>query len=349
VKAEGTSRHPIRVLVVASSPRAHEQIPRILEVEGDIVVQGHSSTSASAVRSTVDLRPDVVILDLDLPSGGGLHAIEQIMSRAPTPILVLSESMGDRQSPSVVESLVAGALDALPTPDKWTPRLETQLRRTVRIIHGVPVIRRKRASRGRAAAGSPMPTPATPPRVVGIGASTGGPSALALVLSGLSGSTASVLVVQHLHADFTSGLVDWMSRASALPVALAVHGERIRSGRIYVAPGGVHLRLAASARLALDPVPATIHRPSVDELFFSLAEQAGPAAIGVLMTGMGDDGAKGLLAIQEAGGRTLAQDEASSAVFGMPAAARRIGAVAEMLPPAELARAIMSSTRELVR
>jgi two-component system chemotaxis response regulator CheB len=126
-----------------------------------------------------------------------------------------------------------------------------------------------------------------------------------------------------------------------------VHGQRARGGRVYFAPGGVHLRLGPAAQLELSPTPASLHRPSADELFLSVAAQVGAAAIGVLMTGMGDDGAKGLLAIHQQGGRTLAQDEASCAVFGMPAAAQRLGAVSQMLPPEELARAIVHAGREV--
>jgi two-component system chemotaxis response regulator CheB len=140
-----------------------------------------------------------------------------------------------------------------------------------------------------------------------------------------------------------------MSRVSALPVQLAEHGQAARGGQVYLAPSGRHLRLAPGSRLELDTMPATVHRPSADELFTSVARHSGRDAIGVLLTGMGDDGARGLLAIHECGGRTLAQDEASCAVFGMPAAARRLGAVTEMLPPAGLARAIVHASRELAR
>jgi two-component system chemotaxis response regulator CheB len=185
--------------------------------------------------------------------------------------------------------------------------------------------------------------------VVAMAASTGGPSALAIVLAGLGGTQAPVLVVQHLHVDFTAGLIEWMARESALPVELAEHGRVARGGRVYVAPGGVHLRLGSGLRLELDPAPVTIHRPSADELLCSVAKHAGAAAIGVVLTGMGDDGARGLLAIHRAGGQTFAQDEASSAVFGMPAAAQRLGAVSEMLPPAELAAAIARASKERSR
>jgi two-component system chemotaxis response regulator CheB len=340
---------PIRAVVVEDSTATRALVVRILQADGDIVVVGQAASSADAIERTVELRPDVVTLDLYLPDGGGRHVIEQIMTLAPTPILVLSHSVDDRRSASVVDALVAGALDALPKPERWTAELESQLRRNVRILQKVHVIRHRRTSLDRGSECRENAAPAGLRRTVAIAASTGGPSALATLLAGLAGTAAPVLVVQHLHRDFTAGLIDWMARVSALPVELAEHGRVPRPGRVYVAPGGLHLRLGADSRLALSPDPVTVHRPSADELFRSVAEHAGRGAIGVLLTGMGDDGAKGLLAIKDHGGRTFAQDEASSAVFGMPAAARRLGAVENMMAPEALARAITAASLEKPR
>jgi two-component system chemotaxis response regulator CheB len=163
---------------------------------------------------------------------------------------------------------------------------------------------------------------------------------LATVLSGLGGLAAPVLVVQHLHPDFTGGLVTWMTRVSALPVEIAEAGQVAVPGRAYLAPGGRHLRIGPGGRLELAETPVSVHRPSADELFHSVAEWAGPEGIGVLLTGMGEDGARGLLAIHQAGGCTLAQDEATSAVFGMPQAAFRMGAVTDLLPLEKIAAAV---------
>jgi two-component system chemotaxis response regulator CheB len=343
-----SSSTPIRAVVVEDSTATRALIIRILEADGDIVVVGQAASSADAIQRTIELMPDVVTLDLYLPDGGGRHAVEQIMARVPTPILVLSHNVDDRQSPTVIEALVAGALDALPKPDRWTADLEAQLRRTVRLLCKVHVIRHPRGRLAKVWDDSPSGGGCAVRHVVAMAASTGGPSALAIVLAGLGGTAAPVLVVQHLHVDFTAGLIDWMSRVSALPVEVAEHHSAARPGRVYVAPGGVHLRLGADFRLELDPDPPALHRPSADELFLSVAEHAGAAAIGVLLTGMGDDGAKGLLAIRRRGGRTLAQDKESCAVFGMPAAAQRLGAVDDLLPPAELATAIARASRESI-
>ncbi len=338
------SRPKIRVLLVDEASTERSRLVEVLRDDGDIVVVDQRASVAEAIEQVTQSGPDVVILDLHLRGGQSQYAIEQIMARTPTPILVLSARTDDRHSPCAVQALVAGALDALPRPLQWTPELAAELRRTVRLISTVHVIMHPRG--GRAHVSPPEVTPQTGHRpVVAIAASTGGPSALATVLSGLAGLQAPVLVVQHLHADFVAGLVQWMVRVSALPVEIARADRVTVPGRIYIAPGGTHLRLGTNRRLELAERPVTVHRPSANELFRSVADNAGSAGIGVLLTGMGDDGAEGLLAIRRHGGVTLAQDEASSAVFGMPQAADRLGAVIEMLPLARMATAIQRAVQ----
>jgi len=328
----------IRAVVVEDDSAQRAELLQVLHGDGDIAVLGQASSAAAALTLVAQSRPDVVILDLHLRDGSSKHAIEQLMAHAPTPILVLSGRIDDRNSASAVEALIAGALEALPRPTRWTPELGTDLRHTVHQISKVHVIRHPRGNR-TATTRPPSGSCAVRQPVVAIAASTGGPSALATLLAGLKGLTAPVLVVQHLHPDFTGGLLEWMSRVSALPVETARHEQLSRPGRVYLAPGGAHLRLGVTMRLELHEAPATIHRPSADQLFESVSRQ-GQGAIGVLLTGMGDDGARGLLAIRSNGGQTLAQDEQSCAVFGMPRAAQRLGAVTEMLPLNDLATAI---------
>ncbi len=338
--------HAVRALVVQDSSARPSPLVDALRADGDIVVVGQPTTAAQAIADVARSRPDVVILDLRLADGQSTHAIEQIMAHTPTPILILSADVGDHQSPSAVEALVCGALDALPRPERWTPELGTDLRRRVHQISRVHVIRHPRG--GMTKTVRPDREPHTGHRpVVAIAASTGGPSALAALLPGLAGLQAPVLVVQHLHPDFTSGLVEWMSRVSPLPVETPHDNQIARPGRIYFAPGMHHLRYGAHGSLELHDGPTTIHRPSADELFQSVAERAGSAGIGVVLTGMGDDGARGLLAIRQRGGITLAQDEATSAVFGMPKAAQKLGAVSELLPLDKLAAAVQRAVREV--
>jgi two-component system, chemotaxis family, protein-glutamate methylesterase/glutaminase len=180
-----------------------------------------------------------------------------------------------------------------------------------------------------------------PGAVVALAASAGGPNALATVLSGLEGIGAGILVVQHIHRQFVDGFVDWMSRASALPVHVATDGAPIQRGVVYVGPPDVHLKLGYGMRIRLDPDPAATHRPSADELFRSVAASAPDRGIGVLLTGMGADGASGLLELRGRGGSTIVQDEGSSAVYGMPRAAALLGAADTILPLDEIAAAIL--------
>jgi two-component system chemotaxis response regulator CheB len=336
---------PIRALVVAD---AAGDLVAVLELDADIAVTGRAASAVDALGYVDRSRPDIVVVDLSLADGSAHQAIEQIMDQIPTPILVLSPRIQDRHSPSAVQALVAGALDALPTPPRWEPAQGVELRANVRRLSKARVIRHLR---GRAKAAPPPRTVARTRQqpVVAMAASAGGPEALAGLLAELGELPAPVLVVQHLHPDFTGGLLDWMCRVSALPVEIATDRRIAEPGRVYLAPGGAHLRLGPGRRLELDPEPVTIHRPSADELFGSVAAQSGPAAVGVVLTGMGDDGARGLLAIHDRGGRTFAQDEVSSAVFGMPRAAQQIGAVSELTPLRQLATEIQHAVQVLAR
>jgi len=337
---------PIRALVVSDSTTEYGRLATALAADGDIAVVGHARTGPQTLTLIAGTRPDVVVLNLPDAEETGQHTIEQIMARMPTPTLVLSRRIDDRGCPAAVEALVAGALEALPLPPQWTSAPAAELRRTVRQIRKIRVIRHPRGRLNGTVRADTAPSVDARP-LVAVAASTGGPSALATLLGGLGGLDAPVLVVQHLHAEFTNGLVEWMSRVSALPVETAEDGTLPRAGRVYFAPGGVHLRVDRGHRLVLDPVPASTHRPSADQLFRSVADNVGAAAVGVLLTGMGDDGARGLLTIHQHAGQTIAQDEASSAVFGMPQAAYRIGAVTELLPLDRIAWAVRQAVRRV--
>ena len=343
-----------RVVVVEDSLVQRAKLVAVLEADADIEVVGEATTALEAIALVASLRPDVVTLDLNIPDGGGQYALERIMASTPTPILVLSSTVSDESSAPAVEALVGGALLAVPKPPQWTADFESELRRSVRTIRNVPVIRHMRgrlsslpARPARASSLSPaLPTSngrvnKAESCVVAIAASTGGPPALATVLEGLANLTAPVLIVQHIHPDFVKGLVDWMARVSPLEVVIAVHGQALRSGYVHIAPGGTHLRIGRDWRIELVDTPATLHRPSADQLFESVASHASEKGIGVLLTGMGDDGAAGLAAMHRSGALTIAQDQATSAVFGMPRAAQRLGVVDQQLPLQAIAAAIL--------
>ena len=342
---------PARVVVVEDSLVQRANLIAVLEADGDITVVGEATTAVEAISMVTALRPDVVTLDLNIPAGGGQYALEQIMANTPTPILVLSATVHDGTSVPAIEALVGGALLAVPKPARWTPAFEGELRRSVRMIRTVPVIRHIRgALRSRpldAAVTTPTATRTLGPGscVVAIAASTGGPPALATVLRGLAQLTVPVLIVQHIHPDFVQGFIDWMSKVSPLPVVLAHDGQALRGGCIHVGPGGTHLRIGRGWRVELAQAPRSVHRPSADQLFESVAARAGANGVGVLLTGMGEDGAAGMAAMHRCGARTIAQDEATSAVYGMPRAAVRLGVVDQQLPLAAVADAIVRAVR----
>jgi two-component system chemotaxis response regulator CheB len=336
----------IRVVIAEASIGESDRLVRILEADRDIEVVGRAVRASEAIEIVQAETPDVLVLDLQLAAGIGPNVVEQVMAFTPLPILVLSATEAGPDSKAAVEALLAGAVDALPRPGIADPESDRRLRDRVRLVRGVTVVRhpRGRLSDRRQANARPQP-PSTATPIVAIGASTGGPAALASVLSSLGGLQAAVLVVQHLHPDFVDGFVSWMARVSALPVEVAVHGSRPRSGVVTIAPGGTHLRLDRTDRFELATHPESLHRPSVNELFTSVAGRTRGAKVGVLLTGIGDDGAIGLLEIRKRGGGTIAQDEGSSAVYGMPDAARRIGAVDRPIPlsaiPAAILRAVV--------
>lgn len=339
------SRSPIRVALVEDSPLQRAHLMRIIQADGDIEVVAQATSARQAPGCIAQSTPDVVAFGLQVPDRGSQEAIRQVMASTPTAILVLCPQGMDPGSGLVAAALLAGALDALPNPGEWSQEEAAQLRRCLRGLHK---LRELRPAPGRQRPLRPRPS-ATQPPVVALAASTGGPPALARVLGGLAGLNAPVLVVQHIHPEFVDGLISWMSKASALPVEVARHGQSLLPGHVYFGPGGSHLLLDQGGRAALAEEPQTLHRPSANELFRSVAEHAGASGVGVAMTGMGNDGADGLLALRSRGGRTLGQDEASSAVFGMPRAAQLQGALDGLVPLDGIAAAVLQAVREIRR
>ena len=247
-------------------------------------------------------------------------------------------------------AVVAGAAEVMTSPARWDLPAGAELRKRLQALGRLSVRRRERLRRPPVRESPPASGAHRrgPEAVVGIAASTGGPPALARVLAGLAGLGRPVIVVQHLQSGFVDGFLAWMRRESALPVELAVDGAPLKPGVVLVAPPGLHASIRRGRRLSLGDEPVTLHRPSADVLFHSMAEQCGYAGIGVVLTGMGDDGAAGLLALRRRGGVTVAQDEATSAVYGMPRAARDNGGAARVLPLEEIADAILLAADAMV-
>jgi two-component system chemotaxis response regulator CheB len=334
-----------RVLVVDDSAIAREVLADLLEEDGDLRVIGTAADGDAAIREVVALRPDVVTMDIQMPGGGGLTAIEQIMARNPVPIVVVSARVRDDQT-LPFEAVRRGALEVAIKP--VVPADAVALRAAVRRVAGIPVVPHVHALRAARAVVAPPPSvlSQTPlaPRVVGIAASAGGPAALDVVLSALPATLpACVAVVQHLPPGFVASFATYLRSRTPLEVVLAEPGlgVEIRPGRLVLAAGEYHL-VAATPRLlaASSEPPLRGHRPSATLLFSSLARQLGDRAMGVILTGIGDDGALGLAELRACGALTVGQDEETSAVYGMPSAALKAGAVSRVLPLPEIAAAI---------
>ena len=276
-----------------------------------------------AAAAAGQLGRGVLVCDAGV-DGGPAAMVRSVMSSAPLPILVLGDGL-DRLDAE--DLLAAGAVEV--RRDSGTAALSERCR----VLVGVGVVRRPPSTR-------PVPL-ARHGTVLAVGASTGGPPAVAALLRGLAGLPVPVLLVQHMAADFVPALARWLDDTCPLPVAVAVDGEALRPGHVHLAPGGRHLHLLPGGRVALLDEPAGLHVPSVDELFSSVAACRDVGGIGVLLTGMGSDGARGLLALRRAGGRTLAQDEATSTVYGMPRAAVELGAAERVVPLPDLADAVL--------
>jgi two-component system chemotaxis response regulator CheB len=344
----------IRVLLVDDSPSVRAVLKRFFRKTPDIQVVGEAADGAEAVQAVIDLQPQVVVMDLQMPVLDGYEATERIMAVRPTPIIVLSSRANRNQMTIAFEAMRRGALEVLPKPEdtpSWQ-QLAESLPDTVRGVAEArtaprpPLPRAARAATPRAAQPAAIVTGRAAPgelRWVAIGASTGGPAAIRELLDEVpADAPVGFLIVQHIASGFELGFADWLNKELPFDVRLAQDGEVLRRGAVRLAPGGSHLRLETGGVLRLDAdTPARRgHRPAVDEMFLSIAQHCPREVAGVLMTGMGADGVEGLLALRQAGGITLVQDEASSVVFGMPRVALERGAADVALPPRELARAL---------
>jgi two-component system chemotaxis response regulator CheB len=342
-------RPSLRVLIVDDSPVAIDILTRALEAEGDIRVIGTAADGREAARRVDELRPDLVAMDVNMPVMNGLDAVDKIMATHPTPILLLTSDPARHVEKGCFEALSRGALDLVDKVTLAEASGQAWLRDHVRLLATVPVVRRRRARH------PPTPAAGYVPGGAGVGgvgivASTGGPPAVTRILRALPPDfPLPIVVVQHLAPGFASSLISWLAGETGLTVRAAEHGARLEGRTVYVAPDAAHATVRAGDRLHLDArgAPVDGHRPSGTLLLDSMARLWRRRAVGVVLTGMGSDGAQGLLAIRRAGGVTIAQDEASSAVFGMPRAARDAGAAEHVLPPGEIARLLKRAAHDI--
>lgn len=342
----------IDVLVAEDSPVVREFLVHILSGDPAIRVIGTASNGAEAVEFAQRRKPDLITMDIRMPKMDGFEATRCIMETAPTPIVIVSGHLDTKEVATTFRAMEAGALAILPRPHgpghPEYERTATELVRTVKLMAEIKVVKRwpraaeEWGARARREGVITSETVAVAPReveIVAIGASTGGPPVLQTILAGLAKDfPAPVLIVQHIAPGFVHGFAEWLTQSTNFPVHVATHLDAACPGHAYVAPDGMHMGVRSGGRIALsEHAPENSLRPSVAHLFRCVAEVYGPAAIGVLLTGMGKDGAQELKLLKDRGAITIGQDEASAVVNGMPGEASKLGATMYVLPPEQIA------------
>ena len=349
---------PIKVLIADDSPLMRSALARIVASDRDLQVVGLAVDGLDAVEQVKALQPDVVTLDIEMPRMNGLEALTRIMSVAPRPVIMLS-SLSREGTRTTLDALDRGAFDFIAKPG-------------AEAVMGIMDIREELLAKIKNAAHSPLVRPSPPPArkepakavactparvsgqpaVIAIGTSTGGPKALQEVLSQLPQQLpAGILVVQHMPLGFTSQFAERLNHICKVAVRESKGDELVESGTVYIAPAGTHLtvyRSGTACRTQLSKSPAdTLHTPSVDVLMNSVAKVYGSKAMGVLLTGMGNDGALGMKAVRDAGGWTIGQDAESCAVYGMPRAAAELNALCRVAPLTQIAAEILAVFSQL--
>jgi two-component system chemotaxis response regulator CheB len=350
VKA-GPARKPIsrRVRVLEDSIVVQALLGFIIGKDPRLEVCGTVPSGEAALAAIPRLRPDVISMDIRLPGMDGLETTRVIMSRHPTPIVVIADAVEDRSLHISMNALRSGALSVVEKPAGFAHADHATIAETIctqlYIMSHVPVIRQRDLSW----LARPATTQAADnrqrgrPVMAAIVASTGGPAALARVLGGLPADLPlPILVVQHMGPVFMAGFAAWLDGIVPQPVGIAVHGQTPLAGHVHVAPGDQHMTVAADGTLRLSQAaPVNSQRPSGTILFQSMARVLGARSLGVLLTGMGEDGAEGMLALRHAGAMTITEDESTAVVYGMPATAVRLGASILSLPLDRIAEAML--------
>ncbi|TWI02823.1 two-component system chemotaxis response regulator CheB [Luteimonas cucumeris] len=344
-----------RVLIVDDSAVVRQMLTEILSGDPAIEVVGAAADPLLAREKIKRLNPDVITLDVEMPRMDGLAFLENLMRLHPLPVVMIS-SLTERGADATLQALSLGAVDFVSKPRLDVARgLQDYAEEIIAKVKAAAHARVRplaRTSAPAVALSSSAPAPAlrfrTTDRLIAIGASAGGTEALRVVLEQMPADAPAIVMTQHIPAGFSHAFAERLDRHSAMAVREAGDGEAILPGHAYLPPGGKHLRVirdGARWRCRIDDGPAVNrHKPAVDVLFRSVAANAGANAIGAILTGMGDDGARGLLEIAQAGAPTLVQDEASSVVWGMPGSAVRLGAAREIVPLERIATRLLELT-----
>jgi two-component system chemotaxis response regulator CheB len=341
----------VRVLIVEDSAVVRELLTHLINSDPRLEVAAAVDSAEAALRVLPRLRPAVISMDIRLPGMNGLEATQRIMAEHPTPIVVVAGSVHSEDLNIAMNALKAGALAVVEKPVGLAHsdfHAQAQLICTqLYIMSELPVIRQR---------GTPtplLPRPSAPAprapafigpfRMLGVAASTGGPNALIQLLQGLGeGFPLPIAIVQHISPGFHAGFVNWLNGMVPQHVQVAEHGALPGPGHVYVAPPDRHLELRGERFHLSSEAPVRLQRPSATRLFETVASSLGRQAIGVILTGMGDDGADGMVAIRAAGGYTIAEHESTTVVYGMPAAAVARGAILEALPLGEIAQRVLA-------
>lgn len=344
----------VRVMIVDDSAVIRGVLARWLAHESDIDVVGEASTGREAIERVAALRPDVILLDVEMPDIDGVAALPELLRRGHRPVVIMMSSATQHQASATLRSLQAGAVDYVAKPQSRALLSGAALFREGLVERVRLLGTRTSARRPLAAIASPMPPSQRKPtghrpRAVVVGASTGGPQALAELMPSLAPviDRVPILIVQHMPAAFSQRMADHLAAYCGRPVRVAASGDRVRAGEVYLAPGDRHMEIAAGDRGEMivlnDAPPENFCRPAADRLFRSAAEVWRAGVIGLVLTGMGQDGAKGARRIAHRGGVVFAQDEASSVVWGMPGAAVEQGGCLAVLTLAEMAEVLTAN------
>lgn len=338
----------IRVYIASGSKHDLEALTALIEKSAGFELAGTAIDSKGLIEALIRLEPDAILLDLDVFGGDVVAVVRKIMREAPAPIILISSA--EKNKERAIEGISAGALTVIKKPMyaelKEDPHTGDLLLKATKTYSGIKVIRHVMG------ADDNRPKRETSlleqnGRIIAIASSTGGPQALRKVLSGLPASMpCGIVIAQHITQGFTDGLVDWLNKSCTINVKEPYDGEIIEPGIAYIAPDGFHISVERGSKISLDEGPLVGgHRPSCNKLLKSVAKVYGDKAVGVILSGMGDDGAEGLKEIRKAGGRTIAQDEATSVVFGMPKVALEIKAVSRTVPVDRISWEIMREFR----
>ena len=330
----------VKVLVIDDSPLAREMISTILNTDTDIEVIGMSSNGKEAIEFLKDnpIKPDIITCDIQMPIMNGFETIEHIMAYNPIPILIVT--MLDKDE-NFMKALKLGALDIIqkPEPDSWEeiPKIGIELIEKVKLLSRVNVVihldGKKKDKKTEEKITTKDKQKFQQNKIIGIASSTGGPTTLLRLFKTLPADfEPPILVVQHMSEGFfIKGLIDWFRNSIKIPIIQAQNGDSIKNGHIYISPINSHLKIHGSTIILDDSAPVKNQKPAADILFTSLAQSYGENCIGIVLTGIGDDGSEGIRKIKEAGGYTIAQDEETSTVFGMPKAAIDTGCIDKIL------------------